>query len=121
MVLPKDQVPVGVVIEVRRRPTGGYACCECLSIGAGTGAGGGKELPFAATVLGAVRSWLFLLELGRDDVRPCLDPSPLLSERPSRELRRDEDGRATLLASKSRRATLARTPGLEVGGVSCAE
>lgn len=57
MVLPNDHVPVCAVIDVRLRPTVGYVCAACLSgLVVLEGGGGGPDVPFATTVVGAVRS-----------------------------------------------------------------
>jgi hypothetical protein len=67
---------------------------------------------------GAVKSWLFLREPGRELVRVGLEGSALPSGRPSLDARREDEGRATLDASKSRRATLVKAAGLAEGGPS---
>lgn len=74
-----------------------------------------------ATTVGAVlRSVEFLLDVGRELVRgrPLRVASVLCSGRPSLELRREDEGRATFVVSKSRCATWARAAELAVGGVS---
>lgn len=61
----------------------------------------------------------FRLELGREVVlgRFAREPS-VCSGRPSRELLREDEGRATFMVSKSRCATWARAAELAIGGVS---
>ncbi len=55
MVLPNDQVPVCVVIDVRRLPMAGYVCGGCLSVENIGGCWTTCEVPFG-TMEGAVRS-----------------------------------------------------------------
>lgn len=107
---------------MRLRPTAGYCGGICRSDEVVVaGAGGVALFPLAITGVGAVRSWLFLLELGLDDVLLCCEFSETCSGRPSLELRREEEGLAEFEfeLSKSRRLTFANAAVFEVGGVSC--
>jgi hypothetical protein len=108
------------VIEVRRLPAAGYADAEEDSACA-EGRVCVVDGDSLATTVGAVlRSVEFRLEPGRELVRgrPLRVASALYSGRPSLELLREDEGRATFVVSKSRCATWARAAELDIGGVS---